>query len=214
MEPSFWEARWKEGRIGFHASETDLELMTHWASLGVAEGAQVLVPLCGKSLDMLWLREQGYRVLGVELSSIAVEAFFEENGVPFERDGDTWRGDRIELICGDLFGLKASDFGSVRAVYDRAALVALPEDMRESYAGFLGSTLELGTPMLVKMIEYDQSQMQGPPFSVGASEVRRLYGGGLRYEEVLRRPMVEGLERFQRKGVDSVEEVVCRLVSG
>lgn len=211
MEREFWETRWEEGRIGFHASETDGELTTHWASLGVPADALVLVPLCGKSLDMLWLREQGHRVLGAELSPVAVDAFFAENEIPFERDGTTLRGDGIEIWNGDLFDLGASDMADVRGIYDRAALVAMPPEMRARYAKHLVSIVPAGAPVLLQTIEFDQELMAGPPFSVDAAEVHKLYGGAYHCEELVRRRVVKDRERFRKAGVNELDEIVWRL---
>ena len=213
MEREFWETRWQEGRIGFHRSETNLELLAHWSSLGVPKDAQVLVPLCGKSLDMLWLRAQGHRVLGTELSSIAVEAFFAENKIPLERESATLRGNRIEIRGGDHFELEAPDLGSVRGIYDRAALVAMPKEMRARYAGHLISTVPKGTPILLQTIEFDSGLIAGPPFSVEAAEVIDLYGGAYHCEELVRRPVIEERERFRKAGVDELDEVVWRLTA-
>ena len=134
MDEDFWQQRWARNEIGFHLNEVNPYLQQFWPALNVAPGAQVLVPLCGKSLDMLWLAEQGYRVLGVELAQAAVEAFFSEQGLVADIDQvgafRRYRSGAIEVLCGDFFSLTAADLLECRALYDRAALIALPAPMR------------------------------------------------------------------------------------
>ncbi|MEA2773553.1 MAG: thiopurine S-methyltransferase, partial [Acetobacteraceae bacterium] len=85
MQPEFWRDRWFRGQIGFHQPAVERYLEEHWADLDTVKGSCVFVPLCGKSLDLLWLRDIGHGVIGVELSDIAVQAFCMENGIPARR---------------------------------------------------------------------------------------------------------------------------------
>lgn len=178
MEHAFWHARWEEGRIGFHQQEFNRQLQRYWSALNVEADTQVLVPLCGKSRDMLWLREQGHSVVGVELNRGACEAFFAENGAEVEvaESGlyKAFRCDGIELLCGDVFALEVARFDTIGAVYDRAALVALPQEMRKAYAQMLCQKLPVGVPMLLITMEF--AGEQGPPFAIAESEVCELYG--------------------------------------
>ena len=117
MEPQFWHERWRSGQIGFHQSAADRNLTRHWPSLHLAGGSRVFVPLCGKSLDMLWLRDQGHRVIGVELSATALEAFCMENGIPARRRVPKWTSTStkrpiLQLYRGDFFGLTSCHAGS------------------------------------------------------------------------------------------------------
>jgi len=130
MEPKFWQERWARNQIGFHLPEVNPYLLRYWPSLTLAQGAKVLVPLCGKSLDLMWLASNGYHVLGVELSEQAVDAFFREQNLT---PRITWHGvfkvyqaDLIEIWCGDFFALDAGALADCTALYDRAALIALP----------------------------------------------------------------------------------------
>lgn len=164
-----WIERWQEGRTGWHEAEGNSSLKKHWR----ATGRRVLVPMCGKSYDLVWLADQGNEVVGVELSDIAVKAFFEEQGLSFEiRDDElpAYRAlDRpITIYCGDYFSLT-----SIRcdAHYDRGALIALTEDLRGPYAKHTNTLLEPGAEQLLVSLEYDQSVANGPPFSVDADEV-------------------------------------------
>ena len=141
MDPEFWHIRWQENRIGFHQQETSPLLVRYWPVPRTAPGNNVLAPLCGKSLDMLWLLDQGYRVTGVEISRIATEAFFAENSlVPaINQAGEFTRYhyDALDILCGDFFALNRDTAGDIGAVYDRASLIALPPAMRTAYAAHL-----------------------------------------------------------------------------
>jgi len=182
MEPEFWRQRWQENKIGFHLDEVNPYLIEHWSRLGVKPGTCVFVPLCGKSMDMAWLAAQGYEVEGIEISELAIEQFFSEQGLPYEREEvGEWvvyhSGDDSGLVriwCGDFFKLEAPQLGSIDVVYDRASLIALPPEMRRQYVQKL---LELTgpVPQFLITLSYEQSQMPGPPFSVEPSEVNELY---------------------------------------
>jgi len=179
MHPDFWHQRWAENQIGFHQDAPSPLLLKHWASLGVAPAAQVFVPLAGKSLDMAWLASQGHRVLGVELSRLAVEQFFAEHALIPEleqtRYGTHYRVGGIELIVGDAFGLDAELLRDCTAVFDRAALIALPPELRARYASELYARLPAGCRGLLVTLEYPQGERPGPPFSVAMDEVHALY---------------------------------------
>ena len=215
MDPDFWHARWEANQIGFHQDETNTYLERYWPTLGLAPGSRVLVPLCGKSLDLLWLREQGHAVIGIELSRIAVKAFFEENGVSPAVDTGArctrWSCAGIELLCGDFFNLEAGDIGQVDALYDRAALIALAEAQRQRYAQRLSDLLQPGTPGLLVTLDYDQSRMDGPPFAVPDNEVERLFGHGFQIEHLLQFDALDANTRFREKGLRSLIEHVYRL---
>ena len=138
MDSEFWHQRWREGRIGFHQAQATPLLVAHWPTLELPRDSRVFVPRAGKSLDMPWLAAQGHRVLGVELSPLAVARFFEERGlVPRVHDSHLGRhhvAGAIELICGDVFDLDAQVLADCAAVYDRAALIALPPELRRRAA--------------------------------------------------------------------------------
>lgn len=180
MKHEFWLERWEQNQIGFHQTEINRYLTGHWAELGLPPGAPVFVPLCGKSLDMLWLREQGYPVLGVELSGKAVSAFFEENDIAAEvSQGERFRiyqAEGLQLLVGDFFALTPEDLGGVRAVYDRASLIALPPALRSDYARHMATLLPAGSHILLVTMEYAEGTLEGPPFSVSEEEVNYLFG--------------------------------------
>jgi len=168
-----WLERWKSGHTGWHEAQGNTALHKFWPKL--APGSRVLVPLCGKSVDMLWLEQQGLDVTGVELCEIAVRAFFAESGILFDietGDGLTKfkaRGRRLAIHCGDYFDYSDGQFD---AVYDRAALVALPPELRPAYAEHTKSLMKPAAHHLLITLEYDQAKVNGPPFSVLADEVQ------------------------------------------
>lgn len=198
MNHEFWHQKWQKNQIGFHETEVNAHLKQQISSLVPAADARVFVPLCGKSNDLGWLADQGYHVLGCELSQMAVEAFFDERDMTPEvtQNGPLQRYavDRIEIFAGDIFELQAEALGRVDAIFDRAALVALPEDTRRAYARHLAQ-ITATAPQLLISFDYDTSRMQGPPFSVTGDEIHRLYDSQYQAQQVsdavLTGPMAE-----------------------
>jgi len=179
MESAFWHERWENQQIGFHQPNGH-ELLRKYFS-GIAKpNAKVFVPLCGKSNDMLWLLEKGYRVFGVELSELAARQFFEENQL---KPRITQRGDFIEyaldelvIWVGDFFKLVKSDLADIDAWYDRAAMIALPPEMRQRYVQQLCEQLPEQAKGLLITLQYPAGYREGPPFSVLEGEVEVGYG--------------------------------------
>lgn len=178
MDAHFWHQKWQANDIGFHEQTTNPALSRHFARLGLAPGSRILVPLCGKSQDMLWLADQGYEVVGVELSTLAVEQFFSEAGLtPSVSNAGVhqcYQVGNITVLVGDIFALTPVTLGPVAGIYDRAALVALPDTMRLQYTRHLTS-LTGQAPQLLITFDYDQHAMPGPPFSVPAQWVHTAY---------------------------------------
>ncbi|MBL8913403.1 MAG: thiopurine S-methyltransferase [Archangium sp.] len=177
MERSFWDARWSEGQIGFHQGRPNAHLETHLARLG-APGV-VFVPLCGKAEDLAYLAAKGHRVIGVEWVDDAVRAFFSEHGLTPTQSAHgklkRYESGSITIFSGDFFAIRAEHVEGMTAVWDRAALIALPPDVRVKYVAHLRSLVKPKTPGLLITVEYDQSKMGGPPFSVEEKEVRAGY---------------------------------------
>lgn len=180
MEENFWQARWQCDQIGFHRQKVNSLLMKHWPSLQLPQGSCVLVSLCGKSLDLRWLAEQGHSVLGVELVEKAVIDFFlEQQLTPVITQQGAFKRystGAITILCGDFFALSTDDLTNVDAFYDRAALVALPDALRTRYATHLNTHLPQGCVGLLMTVNYPQDQMQGPPFAVSPEDVEQLLG--------------------------------------
>lgn len=215
MKKEFWLERWERAEIGFHQDQVNPYLLRYWPELHAAQGGEVFVPLCGKSLDMLWLRQQGFGVLGVELSPIAVRDFFAENGMQLTHSVsgqfDCCEADGIRILCGDFFELTRSHMTQVRAVYDRASLVALPPEMRERYARHLAEILPAGTQVLLVTFDYPQQEMAGPPFAVSPAEVEALYGPYAEVRLLMQEDALDQNPRFRQRGVTRMQENIFLL---
>lgn len=215
LEKLFWKEKWVKHELGFHLPFVHPILKRSLTLFNLPQGARVFLPLCGKTLDIGYLLSEGYQVVGVELSEIAVSELFQELGVEPEvsewAGGQRWSYGDLTVYQGDFFALEPADLGSVDLVYDRAALVALPHEMRERYAARMPA-LTGGAPQLVITFEYDQAQMDGPPFSVPAANVAHLYGARFELEELSRKDVIENQPRFKEAGLDRFEEIAWRLV--
>lgn len=210
MDPSFWHDRWDKQDIGFHQADIHALLPAYWPRLELASDAPVFVPLCGKSLDMVWLAQQGHRVIGAELSQRAIDDFFAERGLtPSTRASGSFTvksGGPYELWCGDFFELPREAVAGVAGVYDRAALIALPPSLWERYAETLASLLPAQARMLLITLEYEQTQMAGPPFSVPGDQVRALFAGSYQLDELGRRDVLDGHPHFKQRGLTALHE--------
>ena len=197
MNAEFWHERWRENRIGFHQSAPNAMLVDHIGALNLAAGARVFLPLCGKTRDIGWLMSQGYRVAGAELSRLAVDQLFQDLGLTPEITEmgalARFRAPGIDIFAGDIFALDAEGLGPVDASYDRAALVALPPDMRAGYGAHM-ARITGGAPQFVICFDYDQSLMSGPPFSIDAAEMARVYGPHYRLTDHASAPVAGGLK--------------------
>lgn len=178
MDANFWHKRWEENSISFHEREANPLLVTHFKTLALAEGSRVFLPLCGKTLAIAWLLAQGYQVVGAELSELAIQQLFAELVVEPEitQIGDLkhYSAPDVDMFVGDIFNLTRGTLGKVDATFDRAALVALPEKVRSQYAVHITAITD-NAPQLLITFEYDQTLMDGPPFSVDGNEITRHY---------------------------------------
>lgn len=214
MDAHFWHERWQRGEIGFHKATVNPLLTRWWPTLQLPPGSAVWVPLCGKSLDLLWLRDQGHRVLGVELSRSALAEFASENQLQLnwrpEGEFELAEGQGFSLYAGDVFALQPAHLAQVAAVYDRAALIALPAELRARYAAHMQDILPAGWQMLLVTLDYPQSERPGPPFSVADDEVRHLFQGCqiklLHEQDVLAEHAV-----FRQQGMTRLHERVYHI---
>lgn len=206
MEHEFWHNKWKNGEIGFHQPSPNELLVNHFSRLGLQPGARFFLPLCGKSVDIHWLLEQNCRVAGAELSETAVAELFDELGLRpeiVEMDAlKRYRAAELEVFVGDLFCLAGHTLGGVDAIYDRAAMVALPPDTRSRYAAHLKSISDTAPQLLITFL-YDQTSMEGPPFSIAPVEIERHYLAAYRNEELESRP-VEGKLKGEVEAVETI----------
>lgn len=215
MEPEFWLERWQANLIGFHQDEINDYLLRYWPKLGVMHNSRILVPLCGKSLDMLWLAEQGHPVIGIEISQLAVESFFNDNGLTAEihkeEYGLRYTSGQLDILCADYFALSRQDIGEVAAFYDRAALIALTPAQRPGYVAQLGKLIGAGTHGLLITLAYNQLEMSGPPFSVTDDEVQRLFTPGYRLDQLFQFDVLAANERFREQGLTALTEQAYQL---
>jgi thiopurine S-methyltransferase len=217
VHPDFWHERWRTGRIGFHQPEVDHNLARHWRAIETSlhAGDRVFVPLCGKSLDLVWLRERGAEVMGVDISDLALQAFCLEQGVPARRRTrqpfEVYEARALELWSGDFFALRPQDLAGVRAVYDRGALVSFAPDLRRGYALHMAGLTEHGTQTLLVALEYPQGEMDGPPFALDDAMIEGLYAAHHRVEVLERRDVLDTDERMRGRGVTALHEVTYRL---
>lgn len=179
MGIEFWLHGWQEGRIPFHRRQVQKDLIHFWPLLEQHQPQNVLVPLCGKSLDMQWLVEQGMKVTGIDLSTIAIESFIQEHQLKIKhhktRDVDLFQNSDYNFLVADIFKMDASLIPPQDAMYDKAALIALPEKLRPAYVQCCLQWLKPGAVLLLKTIHYDQTLMEGPPYAVSPDEVYRLF---------------------------------------
>lgn len=216
MDSAFWLERWEKKQIGFHQQTINPYLEAHWPELRAPRGSVVFVPMCGKSRDMHWLRDQGHAVIGVELARIAVQEFFEELSLTprITRSGsfERWEAEGYTLWCGDLFELTAAHLEDVAAVFDRASLIALPSQTRLPYVRHMTDVVPPSAETLLVSVTYPPRDMEGPPFSVDEQEIRALYSR----HRVVKLADVDVLSRaenarFRERGMTAMSEQVYRV---
>ncbi|NOY16134.1 MAG: thiopurine S-methyltransferase [Gammaproteobacteria bacterium] len=216
MQADFWLQRWQAGEIGFHRHEYNAHMTRFIDLLGIGPGDHILVPLCGKSLDMIWLCEQNFRVTGIEISPVAVDAFFAENNIEHDISEYEWglmyQSDSINILCADFFNIHSADLPHIDAVYDRASLIALPQDIRPDYVTQLARLIPDTARSLLITLDYPQQEMNGPPFSVGEADVKQLFGQQFIVESIIAEDCLANEPRFQAKGLSRLDERVFLLI--
>ena len=220
MRAEFWLERWARNEIGFHLPVVNAHLRTYWPALKLPADASVLVPLCGKSLDLHWLAQRGHAVTGVELSDRAVAAFFEEAGqaptVTRTERFTVREAGSVRILCGDFFDLSRKDLGQRNkpdpsAVFDRAALVALPPEMRGRYVAQLQKLLPGRARILLVTLEYDQTLVPGPPHAVLEDEVHTRFQPRGRVRCLTRETVTSLSPSFRAAGIEWANEVVYQI---
>ena len=179
MEHEFWHQKWASKEIGFHEGQPNTLLVRYFQHLEIPSNGRVLLPLCGKTVDIDWLLSQGYRVVGAELSEIAVAELFQRlqltPTINQHENLKHYQAQDIDIFVGDIFAVDGQMLGQLDAIYDRAALVALPDSMRRQYSKHLINTSNRAKQLLITFT-YEQNIMAGPPFAILASEIEALYG--------------------------------------
>lgn len=215
MDAEFWHEAWTREHPAFDQKRPHRWLAEHWPARDLRTDATVFVPLCGRSIDMVWLAERGHQIIGAELSAKAIEDFFAAVDIEASRtsvDGfEVYRGGPYELWCGDLFAVPASVFATVDAVYDRASMVALPPPMRARYADFFTSVLTPSARWFLVTFSYDQSEMNGPPFSVPLDEVTERLAKHFAIETVMDESIIDAASAFRERGLTAMRESLSLL---
>ncbi|WP_428355704.1 thiopurine S-methyltransferase [Methyloprofundus sp.] len=215
MHANFWLERWEKNQIGFHEHDINGHLQKFWKTLQTPLSNKIFVPLCGKSRDILWLLSLGHQVVGVEISPLAVEQFFSANKLQAKVTDcgifQLWQADNLSIYLGDFFDLSSDHLTDCTAIYDRAALVALPAEMRQQYVLHLNKiTPDLKSSLLVTL-EYAQEEMSGPPFSVDEDEVHNLFADTHAIERLFAEDVLQNNDNFQQRGLSNLVEKVYRL---
>lgn len=197
MKADFWHQRWKDNVIGFHLDEVNPLLIENFNALSLETGNRVFLPLCGKTLDITWLLSEGYAVAGVELSDLAVNQLFEQLALtPTKTELGAlmqYSAENIDIFVGDIFALSSKELSDVDAIYDRAAFVALPAEMRDRYAAHLVQITD-NAPQLLISFEYDQSLQAGPPFAISNKELNEKYSNTYEMTLLSSQDLVGGLK--------------------
>lgn len=214
MGMTFWLKKWQKQDVPFNQKEVNPVLPKYIDRLNIKPGDTVLVPLCGKSIDMLWLADQGFKVFGIELSPIACHDFFIENHLQVTITEDKsfihYQHEGIEILCGDFFALSNADCPTIKAVYDRASLIALPPKIQLKYAEIMAKLLAKDVHMLTITIETD-SEVQGPPYPVSKASMNSLFDSNFSILELSREPEVKISPHLEAIGYHDMTDVVYIL---
>ena len=210
-----WLEFWENNEINWHSNVVTQELEEYLGLLKLEPGDKVFFPLCGKSLDMIYLLNQGFFIIGVEISEIAIKQFFHENKLDFTitqvGEFDLYSTKNLEIYCGDFFSLTSKHLCDVKAVFDRKSLIALDRNLRQKYVKHLNDIISLGVRMLLITLHYPQHQMSGPPFSVDKSEVESLFSMAFKYQELKSFQDIENGSKIVHAGVDYIENAAYCL---
>lgn len=223
MEPGFWHSKWDTQQIGFHQNEVNPLLIKYWPRLNLSNSASstVFVPLCGKTLDICFLAELGHEVIGCELNETAVEQFFTENDLSYStsRVGELQKfvTEQVSIYQGDLFSLSPETLSgqeeqTIGVFYDRAALIAWPEEMRQDYVQKLAALIPPKSVGLLVTLDYPQEALKGPPFAVSNDWIMANMAEFFEVEILACEDVLSENPRFIKKEVPWLTESVYRLV--
>ncbi|RDH83915.1 MAG: thiopurine S-methyltransferase [endosymbiont of Galathealinum brachiosum] len=215
MELDFWKQRWEQNQIAFHLPEVNPYIDKFWHSFDAKPHSLIFIPLCGKTLDIAWFASKEFSVLGVECSEKAINDFFQEQKLKIQKNQfkqfNVYHNSNINLLQGDFFKLDKEILEDVSIVYDRASLIALPEVMRREYVELLKNTLPDETQIFLITLEYNQSQMSGPPFSVKRDEINRLFQPEFKVELLHESDVLDGHQKFKERGLTSLIECIYKI---
>jgi len=212
-----WHSYWNANRLGFHEGRVNRYLESFLSLYDLNPGDTIFMPLCGKAVDILWLSQQGFKVIGIELSDIAVNAFFHESGLDYERESagslQRYYTDSITLFQGDYLQLQAQDLMDCKLVYDRAALVAIEAFNRQSYVNKMLDIIPRRTPILLVTLDYDQQVMSGPPYAVPVAEIEALFESTYQVEILHSAEQINERPRWRQLGLEHLLESALRLTA-
>ena len=215
MDKEFWHRRWQKNEIGFHMTDPHHFLQQFFPLLQTQPTDSVFVPLCGKSPDLVWLREEGLKVVGIELSRTAIVAFFNENDLPGHWTDEAvlpfCSAEGYKLYCGDFFDLTATEVSGISAYYDRGALVALPPEMRVRYVAHMAALMPPGGRVLLISYSYNQKETKGPPFSVPQQELELLFSESFLVEILSEEDVIRSHQGLAARGVTKLMEYAVLL---
>jgi thiopurine S-methyltransferase len=215
MDKDFWFRRWKKNEIGFHMTDPHHSLVKFYDLLQLQPQDSIFVPLCGKSPDLIWLRDEGLNVVGIELSRTAIEAFFSENNLTpdwtIEAGMPCCRGESYKIYCDDFFKLSKTDLDGACTVYDRGALVALPAEMRSRYVAHLAALLIPGSRVLLISYIFNQGETAGPPFTVPPKELEALFSNDFQIEILVEEDALWSHQGLVARGVTQLTEYAVLL---
>ncbi len=210
-----WLKFWENNETNWHGDNVTQELIEYFELFELEPRDKVFVPLCGKSLDMLYIMNQGFSVIGVEISEIGVRQFFNENNLTYKitkvDDFDLYSTENLEIYCGDFFALTSKHLNKVKSVFDRKSLIALEPEVRQKYVKHLNDIISVGARILLVTLQYPQHQMSGPPFSVDKSEVESLFSMTFESQELRSFNDIENGSKLERAGVDYINNAAYCL---
>lgn len=208
MELSYWQSRWRKGNTGFHLDEVYDGLKYGFSHLDLPDSPAVLVPLCGKSLDLIWLSEKCFKVIGVETSEIAIQQFFCRHSLEYSMQNfgtfTVYKSNNLELWCGDFLKIPPKKVDPIHLIYDKAAIVALPKRMRPAYSEKLKEFCNNNTQILMQYFTYPQDEMNGPPFSVPSEEISAYFEPDFQIQTLKKENLrLQYYQKFQKRGLKS-----------
>lgn len=201
----YWQNRWRNRYTEFHRKGIRPELVKHWPQIEMAASKKVLVPMCGKSNDLLWLASQGHHVVGIEFMLVAIKQFFRENKLAYQRErtryGYSYKSDNLELVHADIYSLHAEFFSEFDGVYDGSALVTLPRDLRRNYVDQVYGNLKAACCGVLVSYEFSDAKLAGPPYPVYKSELDKSIGRYFRLNTVERKNIADDRPGLRRLGI-------------
>ncbi|XP_013388873.1 probable thiopurine S-methyltransferase [Lingula anatina] len=180
-----WIGAWERNSTRWHMPNVNCFLEEFLdVLLAGKKAAKILVPLCGKTIDMKWLADLGHTVIGVDGAEKAATEFFTEQNIAYKVEPcDAIQGtlccsmdNKIRIYVGDFFKFNQDFEGQFDAIWDRASLVAIDESDRLQYVNILNSVLKPGCHCLIEAMDFIPSEKSGSPHAIPLECVRELFG--------------------------------------